>query len=299
MKLIKFKAPDESGHVTPSLTDGGSWVKFTKSPFSFFLAGQESYMLLGYWEIVKNSRTYSLTTDMYNMWLNCDEGIAFWDDETQQLHELELSTASDMKFFTVPRNATSPSFNVLYQVKINGYHRPIIVNSGWDELQTLLTYLRDQSQGKSMTFIRLELAQWNRFRPKILDSSNNSLEYVLRGTGNSGPYEIPWAIPAGEQKTAILQVNTDGSQIGGSATIAYGEDKEIANYMAHRPNDSNKVGKITPAFTGYGYSLFIVDADPSAEPRKISLDNLYYELVANFSADENDALGNDDGFIAA
>lgn len=64
-----------------------------------------------------------------------------------------------MKFMDVIDNSLSPSFNVLYQVKINGFHRPIIVNSGQREMQNLLRYLRDQSQGKAMTFIYLELAQ--------------------------------------------------------------------------------------------------------------------------------------------
>lgn len=80
--------------------------------------------------------------------------------------------------------------------------------------------------------------------------------------------------------------------------MAYGDDKEIANYLANRPNVNNKIGNITPAFTGYGYSLLVVHADPSAERHRIKLDDLYHKLVADSKTDD-ESEGFGDQFIAA
>lgn len=90
------------------------------------------------------------------------------------------------------------------------------------------------------------------------------------------------------------------SQIGRNTAVAYGEDKEIANYWGNRANDSNKVGRITPAFTGYGPSFYVLHADPSASPYNKDLTDLYNMLVANYPPDEEEeVLGFDSRYIAA
>lgn len=296
MKIINFEKLDNSGYYTPRLGSGTRRVAITESPFSFWLLGQESYKLLGYWEITKIDG-YEMKPYMYNMWLNCDDGIAHWNHATQQLEELEISTASDMKF----KNMNGEDgFYVLYKMKDNGYERPIIVESGYrDRFNSLISHLRDQAQGKPTSYILLELAQWSRYRPKVLDSSNNSLTYVDQWT-DTGLYQIPWAIQAGRGKTAFLTISMKNSQFGRDTAIAYGEDKEIANYWANRASDTNKVGRITPAFTGYEPSLYVVHADPSADRYKKSLFDLHHMLVANYPSDnEEEVLSFDNTYIAA
>lgn len=296
MKIIWFDKLDNSGYYTPKLGVGTRRVALTESPFSFWLLGQESYKLLGYWEIAKISG-YDVRHYMYNMWLHCDDGIAYWNHDDQQLEELEISTASDMKFKNMNGNT---SFYVLYKMKNDGYERPIIVESGIRErFNSLIAYLRDQAQGKPMSFILLELAQWSRHRPKALDTSNSSLTYVDQWT-DTGLHEIPWAIQAGRGKTAFLTVSMKNSQFGRNTAIAYGEDKEIANYWANRASDTNKIGRITPAFTGYEPSFYVVHADPSADPYKKSLYDLHHMLVANYPSDnEEEVLSFDHRYIAA
>lgn len=296
MKLINFEKLDNSGYFTPTLENGSRRVTFTKSPFSFWLLGQESYKLLGYWEIIKDP-DYSYDPHMNNIWLNCDDGIAYWDNTTKTLEGLELSTASDMKF----KNTNGQTgYNVFYRIKTNtsGFERPIITESGGEAVRGLMAYLRDHAQGQPMSFVRLELAQWGRYRPKVLDTSNNSLEYVNQ-TSETGLYQIPWAIPAGLGKTAFLKIGYNGSQFGRDTAIAYGEDKEIAAYWANRANDNNKIGRITPAFTGYGPSYFVAHADPSAAFYMIRLDDLYHKLVKNLPSDDEEDFSDTDRYIAA
>lgn len=295
--MIKFNGRDEAGYYKLEIGDFWSELKFTTSPFSFFLTGQSSYSLLGYWDLTP-SRSNKYTSHMYNIWIECDDGIAFWDEVLQEIQEIPISTTQNMVFKDLPRNSISPGFYAYYRKKGNGFERPIIVNSG--ETDSLMNYLRDHSDGKPMTFIELHLHSWHKNRPRVLDTSNNGLTYVARGSGTAGINEIPWAIPAGVQKTAILRVKTDGSEGGGGHDVTYGDDAVIANYLSNRSNDENKVGKITPAFTGRGYWLYIVHADPSAKPFSMSLDRLYNTLVVDSGTEgEDELLGVDNRFIAA
>lgn len=296
MKTIYLSRPNELGYYIPSLENGTTRITFTKSQFSPWIAGQTTYMLQGYWELTKSSG-YSLDVLMYNIWLDCDNGAAYWNRNTQQIEELELSTAADIRSKRIIGNSLNPSFRILYKVNSSGLERPVIVNSG--DQNDLIRHWRDQAQGKPITYIELEVGQWSIIRPKLLDTSNLSLEYT---DGRSdGIYEIPWAIPAGRDRVVILRImSTTTGEFYGPHDLVYGKDSEIAAYMSNRANDSNKIGKITPAFTGYGYFLNIVHADPSAAKYRIKLDEAYYKLVSGFDTKlEDEILGIRDDFVAA